>query len=249
MAVVTLVLSLGATAWAGSPAEEAQKLIRKLTRDKDAEVRANAAERLGDMKAAEAVPALAAALKDKDRGVRASAAGALLDLGDAAKDAMPALQEALLDGDSTTVWNAAAALHNMGVVTTDLMPAYRRLLEDNECDMRISAANAIREYAPPADLLAVAFECRTTPARDFSDGDDVASLMRAIARDTGAIPAVTTALAHREWEVRQWAARALGDHGPKAKSAVPALTAALSDSDARVREAAEIALGKVVPKR
>ena len=91
--------------------------------------------------------------------------------------------------------------------------------------------------------------CRTTPARDFSDGDDVASLMRAIAKDPTAIPAITAALSHREWEVRQWAARALGDQGPKAKSAVPALKAALSDSDARVREAAEIALGRVVPKR
>ena len=244
-----LLLLCAVAAHAATPAEEAQKLIKKLARDKDAEVRANAAERLGSLKAAEAVPALAAALKDKDRRVRATAAGALVELGEAAMDAMPALQEALLDSNGITVWNATAALHNLGVVTTDLMPAYRRLLEDNDCDLRISAANSIREYAPPADLLHVALECRETPSRPFSDGDDVASLLRAIAKDPAAIPAMTAALTHPDRDAREWAARSLGEAGLKAKGAKAALTAALEDRDERVRAAAEQALARIAPSK
>jgi HEAT repeat protein len=244
-----LVVCLGTAAHAGSPAEEAQKLIKKLTRDKNAENRANAAERLGNMKAAEAVPFLAAALKDKESSVRSSAAGALLEMGEAAKDAQPALQEALLDSDSTTVWNAAGALHNMGVVTTDLLPAYRRLLNDHDCDMRISAANAISEYATPAELMPIALDCRNTPTRDFADGDDVRHLMATIAKDKAAIPLLAQTLERDpDWEVREWAAKALGDQGTKARSAIPALKGALQDRDDRVRTAAERALARVSPK-
>ena len=247
-AAVTLLLFCAAAAYADKPGEEAQKLIKKLTRDKDPETRSNAAERLGHLKATEAVPFLAAALKDKDSSVRSSAAGALLEMKDLAKDAMPALREALLDSDSTTVWNAAGALHNMGVVTTDLMPAYRRLLLDHDCDMRISAANAISEYAKPAELLAIAFECRDTPTPDFADGDDVRALTATLAKDRAAVPVLADTLAHDpDAEAREWAARVLGDAGPKAKSAIPALKAALKDRDDGVRAAAEKALARVQP--
>jgi HEAT repeat protein len=245
----TLILLCVAPAHAGKPGEESQKLIKKLGRDKDPEMRSLAAERLGNMKAAEAVPALAAALKDKDSSVRASAAGALLELGEASKDAMPALQEALLDSDSTTVWNAAGALHNMGVVTTDLMPAYRRLLQDPECDMKVSAANAIREYAPPADLLPIALECRKAPVPDFAASNGTRELLTSIAKDRAAIPLIVESLADRDWEVREWAANALGGLGMAAKAGIPALRAALDDPDDRVRAAAERALARVAPKK
>jgi HEAT repeat protein len=249
LGAVALVLGCAAAARAGSPAQEAQKLIKTLTRNKDAESRANAAERLGDLKAVEAVPFLAAALKDKDSGVRSSASGALLELGEAAKDAMPALQEALLDRDSTTVWNAAGALHNLGMVTTDLMPAYRRLLLDPDCNMKISAANAISEYAPPAELLPVAIECRKTPTPDFSHGDDARTLLSTLAKDKAALPLIVEQLREADWDVREWAAHALGDAGPRAKVAIPALKAALQDPDERVRAAAEQALERIAPKK
>lgn len=248
-AAVTLLLFCAAVAHADKPGEEAQKLIKKLTRDKDPETRSNAAERLGNLKAAEAVPFLAAALKDKDSSVRSRAAGALLEMKDLARDAMPALREALLDNDGTTVWNAAGALHNMGVVTTDLMPAYRRLLLDHDCNMRISAANAISEYAKPEELLSVAFECRDTPTPDFADGDDVRALTATLAKDRAAVPLLAETLAHDpDAEAREWAARVLGDAGSKAKSAIPALkAAALKDRDDGVRAAAEKALARVQP--
>ncbi len=231
---------------AGTPAEEAQKLIRKLSRDKNADQRSMAAERLGNLRAVEAVPALAAALRDKDSGVRSNAAGALLEIGEPAKEAMPALREALLDSDSTTVWNAAGALHNMGVVTTDLMPAYRRLLQDPECDMKVSAAVAIAEYAPPEELLPIALECRGGPAREYEVEKGVRSLMTSIAKDRAALPLIVEALkTDRSWEVREWAARALGEAGLAARAHLPALREALTDEDDRVRTAAERAIARI----
>jgi len=248
-----LVLLCAAVAGAEKPpAEEAQKLIKKLARDKDPEVRSMAAERLGSLGLPEAVPALAAALKDKDSSVRANAAGALLQLGEAAKDAMPALQEALLDSDSTTVWNAAGALHNMGTVTTDLMPAYRRLLLDPDCDMKVSAATAISEYAAPAELLPIGLECRKASGGDFDfdTASDARKLMAVVAKDRAAVPLIVERLeTDKAWDVREWAAKALGDLGTAAKAGAPALRTALDDPDDRVRAAAERALARVAPKK
>jgi HEAT repeat protein len=254
VAAATLALIAAVSARGGDPHEEAQKLIKKLSKDKNAESRSNAAERLGNMEAVEAIPALAAALKDKDSSVRANAAGALLKMAEAeqAKDAMPALQEALLDSDSTTVWNAAGALSNMGTVTTDLMPAYRRLLLDPDCDMKVSAANAISEYAKPEELLPVALDCRNARGADFDfdTSGDARKLMGIVAKDKAAVPLLAERLrSDRDPEVREWAARSLGDLGPAAKPALPALEGALADVEDAVREAAGKALKKVDPRR
>lgn len=246
------LLASGPAARAGDPHQEVLKLIKKLGKDKDPEERSSAAERLGDLKAAEAVPALAAALKDKDSSVRANASGSLLKLGDAAKDAMPALREALLDSDSTTVWNAAGALSNLGVITLELMPAYLRLLQDPECGMKVSAADAISEYAKPADLLPIAIECRHATSEEVGEdpGSDARKLMNEIAKDKRAIPLLVERLRQdRDAEVREWAARSLGDLGLAAKAAIPELESALSDTAGGVREAAGRALKKIDPKR
>lgn len=62
-----------------------------------------------------------------------------------------------------------------------------------------------------------------------------------------AIPALKTALADANPQVRRQAARALGQMGPEADTAVPALTAAVQDTSPEVREAAVQALGKIGP--
>jgi HEAT repeat protein len=234
--------ALALTATAGA-ADDVPKLLKTLARDKSASDRAFAARRLGDLKAAEAVPGLTAALKDKEAEVRWSAAGALLDLGEAARPAMPALQDALLDSDSTTVWNAAATLHNLGVVTTDLMPAYRRLLKDRDCDMQVSAAKAISEYAAPAELLPIAIACRKAREGGSNTAGDARKLMADIAKDRAAIPLLVESLQDEAAEVREWAAKSLGEHKPAAaKQAIPALEAALEDDVEAVRHAATRAL-------
>jgi HEAT repeat protein len=252
LALAAVLAGGGAARADKDPHAEAQKLIKKLSKDKDAEQRSWAAERLGSLAVPEAVPALAAALKDKDSAVRANAAGALLKMGEAARDAMPALQDALFDADSTTVWNAAGALSNMGVVTTDLMPAYRRLLKDPDCDISVSAAAAISEYAAPEDLLPIAIDCRHARSEEVGEdpGSDARKLMREIAKDKRAIPFLAQTLRNaRDAEVREYAAGALGDFGPPAKSAIPALEGALADTNDAVRAAAGRALKAIDPKR
>ncbi len=244
MRALVTVLALLAAAAPGFAADDVQKLLKTLTKDKNADDRARAAERLGDMKAVEAVPALAAALKDKDSAVRAHAAGALLEIGEPAKAAMPALQEALLDSDGTTVWNAAGALRNMGTVTTDLLPAYRRLLADRDCDMRVSAAKAIVEYEKPEKLLPIALGCLED--EDFTVAREAREVMTEIGKNRDAIPVLIESLADDDPKVREWAAQALGDHKPAvAKAAIPALEAVLEDPNQAVRHAATRALFKI----
>ena len=245
-AAAVLVAACAATAQADKPGEEAAKLIKKLERAKDADERSSAAERLGYLGAVEAVPALSLALRDKDSGVRANAAGALLRMGEPAKAAMPALREALFDSNAATVWNAAGALKNMGVVTTDLMPAYRRLLLDRDCDMKVSAAVAISEYAPPAELLPIALACRNAPPRDYEVEKGVRELMSSIAKDRSAVPLFVETLETADSaEVREWAARAIGDAGGAGRPGLPALRKALEDEDERVRAAAQKAVSRL----
>jgi HEAT repeat protein len=55
-------------------------------------------------------------------------------------------------------------------------------------------------------------------------------------------------LKDKDWNVRFWAAEALGDIGPKAEKAVPALIQAFNDKESMVRQYAAIALGKIGPK-
>jgi HEAT repeat protein len=135
-AVIVVFLGLGLAlaplpARAESAKERAQKLMKKLAKEKNPEERAEAATQLGDMGAWDAVPALAAALKDKAPQVRANAAYALTKLKEHAQEAVPALKEALQDPDGTTRLNAAVALSNMKAATpAELAPAIAPLLRD-----------------------------------------------------------------------------------------------------------------------
>ena len=246
VALAAVVLAAGAPAAraADDPHQEAQKLIKKLAKEKDPRFRAMAARDLGRLKVPEAVPALAAALKDKDASVRADSAKALREMGEAAADAKPELQEALLDSDGMTVWYAASALHGMGVVRTDLMPAYRRLLQDPSCDMRTSAALAAREYATVAELLPVALACRRD--KDVKVSTKAIQLMGSLMKVKAAVPALVEVLsASPTMDLREQAARSLGEIGAAAKEAIPALTKALSDREWQVRTAAATALGEM----
>jgi HEAT repeat protein len=244
IAAAVLVAAFAVTAHADTPGEEAAKLIKKLARAKDADERSAAAERLGYLGSVDAVPALSLALRDKDSGVRSHAAGALLRIGEPAKAAMPALREALFDSDATTVWNAAGALKNMGVVTTDLLAAYRRLLLDRDCDMKVSAAVAISEYVPPAEVLPIALACRTSRESDVEKG--VRALLASIAKERAAVPLFIETLETADAaEVREWAARALGDAGGAGRPGLPALRKALEDEDERVRTAAHRAVSRI----
>src|SRR5947209_8306982 len=81
-------------------------------KDKDAAVRASAAEALWSLgpDAHEAVPHLVPLLNDKDAGVRLNAAGALGDIGPQAAASLPALRQTLKDNDPYVRAQAATAI-------------------------------------------------------------------------------------------------------------------------------------------
>ncbi len=65
-----------------------------------------------------------------------------------------------------------------------------------------------------------------------------------------AVPVLISQLGHPRADVREWAAKVLGNFGPAAKSAGPALLDALEDKDPAVRAAASRALDKIdMPRR
>jgi HEAT repeat protein len=243
MAVVAaLALAAAMAAAEDDPHQEAAKLIKKVTKEKEPRLRAIAVRELGRTKVPEAVPALAGALKDKEPKVRASAAEALRDMGEMAKEAEAPLRDALLDSDAMTVWYAASALKGLGMVTTDLMPAYRRLLAVPSCDMRVSAAVAIQEYAPLNDVLPVALACRKEP--DPRVSGKAIRLAGTLTRklDRKSIPVLIEGMPKAGAFAKDYA-EILGGFKPPAVEAIPALTALLKDDDWENRKGAAMALG------
>ncbi len=131
------LVAVGAPARAESPKDRATKLMKKLAKDKDPDVRAEAARELGNMGAWDAVPALATALSDPSDQVRANAAYALAGLKDKARDAVPALRDALHDPDRTTRYNVIVALINLKAATpAELAAPVASLLADADADDR-----------------------------------------------------------------------------------------------------------------
>ena len=61
------------------------------------------------------------------------------------------------------------------------------------------------------------------------------------------VPALIAALKYDNWQVREYAATALGQLGPEAKEAVPTLRA-LKNKDTMVEDAANEALKKIQPE-
>jgi HEAT repeat protein len=90
------------------------RLIDVLASDEDWDRRVRAAERLGEIGDARAIPALIEALRDKNLLVRMAAARALGEIGDAG--AVPALIEALRDESDSVQLDAAVALNNIGTL-------------------------------------------------------------------------------------------------------------------------------------
>ncbi len=62
-----------------------------------------------------------------------------------------------------------------------------------------------------------------------------------------AIPALIKAIEDSDWEVRSWAAHALGEVGPDARDAVPALLKLITNREEGCRNSSCIALAHIGP--
>jgi HEAT repeat protein len=242
---------------AESPRERAAKLIKKLATDKKAETRAAAAKELGEMGAADAVPALGAALKDPSADVRAGAAYALVKLKDDARDATPALKEALADGERTVRYNAVVALSNMQAATpAELAVPIRSLLETSDDKDRARAARmlvrlglddatarktileALEQESPEVRLLIMKemWDQKTMERSGPGKNDAVAAMTRMVTAD-------------RDPKMRYQAIDRLREAKAASAPVGAALMKAIDDADPSVAREAVSALGDIYDVR
>ncbi|MEP6732908.1 MAG: HEAT repeat domain-containing protein [bacterium] len=206
-------------------------LIARL-KDENADVRVAAANSLGKLEDARAVPGLIGALKDTEPKVRSAAAEALGQFKD--PRAITALAAALSDASAEVKQNALDALSNYeeGVPSAAVVP----LLNDSSPEIRHKAAHIVGQLKDRSASPALAKLVHD------SSPDVRQAAIEALAElhDVSAAAAIHTALTDSNADVRQQAMSALEEL--KAPIAEPTLLALLRDPVADVRaKAAELA--------
>jgi len=212
------------------PSARAQDINERISsslrdlKSKDALVRANAAERLGNSASLgspeydreqmrKAIPALTAAMKDTDSSVRSAAAMALGNIPGDMRVTIPALIDALQDKDETVRTNAMRSLGTIGQSPELAVPALvGGLKREIPGDARESASEALIKFGPAAKP---------------------------------AVPALIALLNENDLSLDTSVAPVLGAIGPGAQDAEPALLAILRGSNDQVRLEAADALGKI----
>ncbi len=234
----------------GRAAKKAVPELREALKDKDEKVRRVAAKALAGIgqAAKKAIPDLVATLKDKDREVCQNAAMALAAIG---LPAVAALIEVLKNEDERVRRAAIKALANMGWEAKDAIPDLIEALKDKNEEVAMQALRAlvmIGSLAVPA-LIEGLNEINEERFWEYALGTI------AVVGDTDTVKANDLAAAFierlkdRSWEVRKFAASALGEIGNKSEKTVAALRDACKDPDDNVREAAEKALNWILSKQ
>jgi len=227
----------------GAPAVPA---LVNILQGSDVDMRICAAEALRRMgpEAQDAVPSLEKLLGDKDRDVCWIAARALGGIGPAAKGAVPALLEAFEHKDNGTRRVVAEALGELGPSARKAVSVLEKALRDNneDWDVGIAAAETLVKLSPHVE------DAMLASARALDDNDQLILIygtnmlhqMR-----PAAVPAFGKALAHEKWEIRTFAAWALGEIGSPAKSFEAALREMLADREPKVQYRAAATLFKI----
>jgi HEAT repeat protein len=246
------------------------ELITKLEdEDANAEERALAARRLGEIAEKAAIPALTRALRDDDWNVREAAASALGKL--KAAGAVVGLLEALRWGRPGAFGNGGGtvfvnAIHEIGSMA---VPVLIDALSDEEARIRLHIVDLLRDFGDPDAVVALAGALRDPEWRvrwkaadalgrvgSAAAVPDLVDMLTDSAKDVqiaaawalgkikheSAIPALVKLLRDREWRVRWAAAESLWGLG---EIAIPALLDTLRDPDDYVRRAATRALTEI----
>jgi len=235
-----------------------------LLKDKDATIRAQAAERLellgmramflsGNFKADEAIPALIAALKDPETKVRYYS---LITLGHFGYNLerpdlgaiIPTVTELLKDADRGIRWNAAVMLGKLGPRSRAAIPLLTQALNDDDDTVRGYAADALGEIGPESKVAAPAL-IKLLKDRDAHVRGAAAGALAKV--DPGSAPVVVAALSDdlKNEKPEFWgsAAYALGNFGQQAKPAVPLLVNLLKAEDTSRCETVVNTLAKIGP--
>ena len=236
----------------GRAAKKAVPELREVLKDKEEKVRRAAANALAGIgqAAKKAIPDLVETLKDKDQEVCQNAAMALAAIG---LPAVAALIEVLKNEDEHEQVRRAAikALANIGWEAKDAIPDLIEALKDKSKEVAKQTLRAlvmIGSLAVPA-LIEGLNEKNEEYFWEYALGTiaDVGYTDVVKANDLAA--AFIERLKDRSWEVRKFAASALGEIGNKSEKTVAALRDACKDPDDNVREAAEKALNWILSKQ
>jgi HEAT repeat protein len=199
------------------------------------DVRSGAAEALGQIGDAQAVPSLLRALHDRDRDVRCSVVEALGRIGDV--HAVPALLQALNDSNMNIVWKTIEALGQIG--NAQAISGLVQALGDWRSPVPGKAAEALVKIGPPAvPSLVQALQNRDNNVRRIA-ADTLGQI--GVAQ---AVPGLIQALQDSDKLVCISAAKALGQIEGDAQ-ALPNLIEALQDMGWLVRFGAVEALGQI----
>ncbi len=217
------------------------KLISSL-KNKSSHVRAGAALALSVSSSRSALDPLRKALKDPSEEVRLNAAQALLRMSprSEAKVVVPVLRGALTSQDAEFRARAALNLSVIPKTAKDALPQLLRTLNDKQLRVRVAAARAVIAIDPNKTAATVPTISDALKSEKFRlQGGALASKIGGEAKRI--VPELTATLrqelkkvdmarANVDRDLISFAARALGNAGPKAKKAVPLLVEALDVS-------------------
>lgn len=200
--------------------------------DEHPAVRGSAASTLGRF-GTPALPHLAEALKDRDFGVRQYAVLALPGLQSAPKEVLPLLEQARKDEVARVRQSAAFALASFGLPA---VPHLIELLGDSDEGVWKQAVESLKDMRAKTDgLVKLLGEAVKHP--NFSVRRGAAYALSRCGEE--GVPALTVALADKDWRIRWEAADSLRVVGPPGDKALPSLAAlAVADNTDKVRQAA-----------
>ncbi|ERT08280.1 HEAT repeat associated with sister chromatid cohesion family protein [Lyngbya aestuarii BL J] len=230
----------------GEREEVIQTLLQQLT-DEDSDVRATAAEILGELgnRSEIVVDALLLRLTDENYNMCWKAANAVSKLGIGSQTLVDTLLQRLSDENSDVRGWAAYALGILGNSSQTVLDALLQTLSDEVSDMRGSAAIALGELGNSSQMVVDAL------LKTLSD--EASDVRRSAAFALGflgkgsqtVVDALLQTLSDEDSFVRGSAAIALGELGNSSQMVVDALLKTLSDEASDVRRSAAIALGEL----
>ena len=187
---------------------------------------------------------LITSLKGEDAEVRFHVECDISELGPAAHDLLPALTEALENGRSPVRSTVSNVLRYIGGIDEAAISALIKATEDGDPEARGEAAFTLT-YLGCENALPVLIRLLK---------DDVIYVRRRIAEASGFFARGSTALTRpltealhdKDWLVRFWAAKSLGDIGMATPDVLISLIATLQDENEDVAKAADLSITKIL---
>ncbi len=193
------------------------------------------------------LPALIQVLDDPDETTPSRVFAAVAAFGAEATPAVPALLGRINSTNENVRSCVVLSLRRIHPPLETVLPPLLRTLNDPDARICRDAAETLGDYGVEAKSAVLALLEKVTHTNETVRDSVVFSLGKIHSSSEVCVPALTTALADEDRDVRRHAADALGAFGAEAKTATGALLKMLNnaDEDQYGRRCAEIALKKI----